>query len=281
MTLGESEGVNLRKTDIAGAPRDVLGHSTNLVGIPTGLLASARFNDAPVALHIAGAREMNRALFDMLAEAPTALEAARAFTLYMSAAFALDPEQQNGRQYRSSYRRLLKGWGYDANSPEGAVLKGWVESRFGLFPTFHKVPLTRLLSKDWMVYVTEKMSSRFHNNAIMMQLDILFEYCQWALQHSHVNDTKHFTLYRGMNALDEHHVIEREGRNRYIVRLNNLTSFSVDRDMAGCFGDSILEARVPAVKILFFNTLLPQHPLKGEGEYLVIGGEYRVTAHYF
>ncbi|KAF0117811.1 MAG: hypothetical protein FD149_996, partial [Rhodospirillaceae bacterium] len=46
--------------NIVDAPRDALGHSTNLVGIPTGLLASPRFNDAPVALHIAGAREMSR-----------------------------------------------------------------------------------------------------------------------------------------------------------------------------------------------------------------------------
>jgi hypothetical protein len=41
---------------------------------------------------------------------------------------------------------------------------------------------------------------------------------------------------------------------------------------------TILTARVPVHKIVFFNTLLPVHPLKGEGEYLVIGGEYRVTA---
>ena len=274
-----AETFRSHKKDIVGAPRDALGHSTNLVGIPTGLLASPRFNDAPVALHIAGAREMSRALFDMLAEAPTALEAAPAFTLYMGATFALDPEQREptGRHYRSSYRRVLKGWGYDANGPEGAVLKGWVESRFGLFPTFHKAPLTRLMSEDWMMYVTEKMSSRFHNNAIMMQLDILFEYCQWTIKHFHMKDMNHVILYRGVNAIDEHYMVEREARNLYIVRLNNLTSFSADREMAGCFGDYILEARVPAVKILFFNTLLPQHPLKGEGEYLVIGGDYRVT----
>ncbi|MHB1591744.1 MAG: NAD(+)--dinitrogen-reductase ADP-D-ribosyltransferase [Sulfuricella sp.] len=47
------------------------------------------------------------------------------------------------------------------------------------------------------------------------------------------------------------------------------------------FGDIILETRVPAVKVLFFNGLLAGHPLKGEGEYLVIGGDYRVTMSYF
>jgi NAD+--dinitrogen-reductase ADP-D-ribosyltransferase len=48
--------------------------------------------------------------------------------------------------------------------------------------------------------------------------------------------------------------------------------------MATWFGDYILEADVPAVKILFFSALLPRHALKGEGEVLVIGGDYLVTA---
>jgi len=32
----------------------------------------------------------------------------------------------------------------------------------------------------------------------------------------------------------------------------------------------------PPSKIFFYNGLLPNSILKGEGEYLVIGGEYRV-----
>ncbi len=269
------------------ASRDGLGHSTNLVGLPTGLLASPDFNDYPVPLRIAGVREMNGSLFEMLAEAPDAGEAAVAFDMYMAAAFDLDPEQHDGRdrgpgrRFRSSYLRLLKGWGYDANSPEGAVLKGWVESRFGLFPTFHKRPMGRLMSDAWMVYVSEKMSSRFHNNSILSQLDILFEYCQWALARFHMVGRRNVVLYRGMNDFDEHQVVERLGRDRFVVRLNNLVSFSSDRGVADCFGDYIVEARVPTAKILFFNTLLPNHPLKGEGEYLVIGGDYRVLARYF
>ena len=61
----------------------------------------------------------------------------------------------------------------------------------------------------------------------------------------------------------------------------NLASFTGERDVAGCFGDTILEVRVPIAKILFFNELLARHPLKGEGEYLVIGSDYRVTTSYF
>ena len=33
------------------------GHSTNLVGVPTGLLASVAFNEFPIPLHISGTRE--------------------------------------------------------------------------------------------------------------------------------------------------------------------------------------------------------------------------------
>lgn len=91
----------------------------------------------------------------------------------------------------------------------------------------------------------------------------------------------HLTLYRGINDFDEHQVVERIDKRTVLMRLNNLSSFTSDRDIAECFGDTILTVRVPVSKLVFFNTLLSTHPLKGEGEYLVIGGEYRVTASYF
>ena len=142
------------------ARRSPAGHSTNLVGVPTDLLASCAYNDHPVPLHVSGACEMNKSLFEMLAQAPDLPDAGIAFSQYMMAMFGIDPEQQeptparaNGpRRYRSSYLRLLKGWGYDSNSREGAVLKGWVESRFGIFPTFHKEKLARS-GTAWATYV--------------------------------------------------------------------------------------------------------------------------------
>lgn len=250
-------------------------------------LAHARFNDAPVPLHIAGVREMNGPLFEMLAQAPDLADAGLAFTCYMMAMFGIDPEQQeqvaaNGRRrYRSSFLRLIKGWGYDSNGPEGAVLKGWAESRFGLFPTFHKQPIRQIDSRIWTTYVEQKMSSRFHNNAIYVQLDLLYEFCQWALARFAAPGATHVTLYRGVNSFDEHPIVERIDKHHVLLRLNNLTSFSSDRDIAGCFGDTILTARIPVAKIAFFNTLLASHPLKGEREYLVIGGECRVHASTF
>ncbi len=262
-------------------PRD-RGHSTNLVGVPTGLLANVAYNDYPIPLHIAGARQMYGSLFEMLSHSESAEDAGEAFHGYMCAAFGLEAEQQDGkRRFRSSYLRLLKGWGYDSNSPEGAVLKGWVESRFGLFPTFHKTRLANFSDDAWMTYVQEKMSSRFHNNAIHCQLDLLFEFCQWSLARYHSVGRRHMTLYRGVNSFDEHEMVERIDKRTVIVRLNNLMSFTPERETAEQFGDIILETQVPVTKILFFNTLMTHHPLKGEAEYLVIGGDYRVKATYF
>ena len=264
-----------------------IGHSTNLVGVPTPLLASRAFNEHPLALHISGVREMNKTLFDMLAEAEDLEDAGEAFYKYMVAVFGLEPEQRERhkagsvvRRYRSSFLRLLKGWGYDSNGPEGAVLKGWVESRFGLFPAFHKQPLSPG-SPAWTAYVEEKMSSRFHNNSIHAQLDLVYEFCQWGLARFAAPGRHHLRLYRGLNDFSEHRLVERLAKRDSVVRLNSLASFTGQRDIAECFGDTILEAEVPRCKVVFFNTLLPIHPLKGEAEYLVIGGDYRVTAAYW
>jgi NAD+---dinitrogen-reductase ADP-D-ribosyltransferase len=258
-------------------------HSSNLVNIAPRDLGSWRFNDEPLVLRIAGVREFNRNLFEMLDQTETPAEAADAFENYIHAAFGIDPEQRDRsgsrRRFRSSYMRLLRGWGYDANSPEGAVIKGWVESRFGLLPTHHKQQIDAASVDAWTTYVSEKMSTRFHDNSIYVQLDLLYEFCQWQIRRFEAGKA-HVTLFRGTNEFDETKVVQQIDRRTVVMRFNNVVSFTKDRDTAGCFGHHILEARVPTSKILFFNTLLPQHPLKAEGEHLVIGGEYRVVVSY-
>ncbi len=258
------------------------GHSANLVGVPTGLLASAAFNEFPLTLHVRGVRESHARLFDGLAKAASHAEAAQLFQDYMDDTFGLRERAaapDGARRYRASYLRLLKGWGYDANSREGAVVKGWAESRFGLFPTFYKTPLARFASPAWSRYVVDKLSSRFHNNAIHSQLDLLYEFCQWSLTRWMRPRRRHLTLYRGVNDFHEIRPLDQAQPRRgpLLVRLNNITSFTARRDIASEFGDHILEAQVPTVKVVFFNDLLPRHPLQGESEYLVIGGDYRVT----
>jgi len=264
------------------------GHSTNLVGIPTGLLASDAFNRSGLSLRLAGVRESNHGLFKMLEQAETEEQAAARFTAYMEVVFGLYPEQRRRssgdrdgrRRYRSSYARLLRGWGYDSNGPEGAVLKGWVESRFGLFPTFHKDVICKFSSPAWIKYIEEKMGSRFHNNAIFSQLDLVYEFAQW-YQARFQPERQRLNLFRGVNDFAEHPVVERVDKRTVIIRLNNLVSFTSQRDIASWFGSYILEAEVPATKVAFFNELLPNDPLKCESEYLVIGGDYRVRATYY
>ncbi|PWV65800.1 NAD+--dinitrogen-reductase ADP-D-ribosyltransferase [Plasticicumulans acidivorans] len=257
-----------------------VGHSTNMVGLPTALLASPTYNDSPVALHIAGVRETNRGLFSLLEACEDAESAARIFQDYVEVAFGLHetplPPQAGRRRYRASYLRLLRGWAFDCSTAAGAVLKGWVESRFGLFPTWHREPLRRLLSPAWMHYVEEKMTPRFHNNAIYSQLDLLYEFCQWRLQRFPLASGRHLMLYRGVYRHDLPSAAQTDPRAPLLVHLNNLSSFSNDRRVGEAFGDCLLLARVPLTKILFFNALLPHHMLKGESEFLVIGGAYRV-----
>ncbi|OYW25431.1 MAG: hypothetical protein B7Z49_01335 [Hydrogenophilales bacterium 12-63-5] len=98
---------------------------------------------------------------------------------------------------------------------------------------------------------------------------------------------RHLTLYRGVNDFGEICLLEgahlRHGSSTplragpALVRLNNVSSFTARRDIASEFGDAILESQVPTVKVVFFRDLLPSHALQGESEYLVIGGDYRVT----
>jgi NAD+--dinitrogen-reductase ADP-D-ribosyltransferase len=185
------------------------------------------------------------------------------------------------RRFRPSYLKLLEGWGFDSNSPQGAVLKGWVESRFGLVPTFHKAPLRHYPSPAWIGYLEEKFSSRFHSNSIHMQLDLLYEYCQFVVHRFGIPARDWVTLWRGVNLIEEPTMSgSKLKKGECLVRLNNLVSFSTSRERAEEFGDWILETRVPAVKLLFFPGLLSTPLLSGEGEVIALGGNYRVKASY-
>lgn len=261
-------------------------YSTNLVGIPAGLLASIEFNDHPQRLRIAGAQETHRGLFRLLEEASDLTDASEKFRRYMDMVFELKPssyeiQHAEKRRFRPSYLKLMEGWGFDSNSPQGAVLKGWVESRFGLTPTFHRAPLNLYPSPQWMRYLEEKFSSRFHSNSIQTQLDLLYEFCQFAVHRFGIPAKDWITLWRGVNSHDEPTMSQtRIKKGDCILRLNNLVSFSTSRERAEEFGDWILEVRVPVVKLLFFPGLVSKSLLSGEGEVIALGGNYRVRASY-
>ena len=159
-------------------------YSTNLVGVPAPLLASTAYNAHPVPLAIASTRAAHPGLFALLGTCPSPAEAATVFEHYMALAFGLQPDAASpgeARRWRTSYLKLLQGWGLDSNGGAGAVLKGWVESRFGIVPWFHKAPLARFPSPAWVDYLTEKASGRWQNNCIQQQLDLLYEFCQWSI----------------------------------------------------------------------------------------------------
>lgn len=268
-------------------------YSTNLVGVPAPVLASTAFNQHPAALSIAGTRATHPGLFALLDRSQTLGEASDMFVHYLAIAFGLrKPERHElaalgvaeQRRWRSSWRKLLQGWGMDANGPAGAVLKGWVESRFGLVPSYHKAPLARFPSTAWVAYLEEKAASRHHNNNIHQQLDLLYEFCQWALRRFPPRGSApfpaHLRLWRGSTRCEEQVTAGRLQSRHCTVRLNNIVSFSLSPQDAACFGDWVLEAQVPACKLLVFPGLLPGQVLQGEQEVLALGGDYEVVARY-
>jgi NAD+---dinitrogen-reductase ADP-D-ribosyltransferase len=254
----------------------------NLVGIPTSLLASPAFNAHPLAMRIHGTQESHTRLFKQLDRCSSQEDAAEVFKCHMDAQFGhnLPEDYEPGtlRRFSTSYIELLRGWGFDSNGPQGAVLKGWVESRFGLLPTFHKEPLRRFPSPAWVAYLEEKSCSRFHNNGINFQLDALYEYCQWSIRHFGFPASTHTKLWRGTNNFEEQVIDGNLQERQCTMRLNNLVSFSASLERAEEFGDWILQTEVPVSKLLFFPGLLTDAVLNSEGEYIVIGGNYAVRA---
>lgn len=175
---------------------------------------------------------------------------------------------------RADYLRAVRGWLFDPDGREGAVLKGWVESRFGLSPRHHGEPLHDHNCAAYARFVEARASGLYGTNALEEQLDLLYTFCQYEL--ARLGDARsHQTLYRGVNRLDAHEQLPVLDRRRRVLLLNNLNSFTSSRERAGEFGDYILTASVPRPKIFFFNRLLPGMP-KGEDEHVVIGGLYEV-----
>ncbi len=252
----------------------------NLCNLPPWAIASRHFNVHPKPLEIQGVRQANRLLFERLDGLDAAEERARQFHDYMDVTFQLHQWQietsVSGRKsLKNSYLRFLKGWMFDSNSPGGAVLKGWVESRFGLSPTFHREPIDSINSEAYYQFMVDRMQGAARTSAIHGQLDLLYEFVQYELQRRFTGRT-HLTLYRGVFDFTEHRIIEKQDKTNYLIRLNNLNSFTTDFERAWEFGSRVLKAEVPLAKIIYLCGILPSSLLKGEEEVLVLGGEYEV-----
>lgn len=257
------------------APQSVF----SLCNLPPWVLADVAFQEEPQPLAIGQIRELNRRLFRMLEEEPEPSRRGEIFHEYLSVQFALHQWQEHQNRARSclrnSYVRYLRGWAVDSNSMEGAVLKGWVHSRTGLPPTFHHTRLEPF-SEAFNDYALERIRGCARTNAIESQLDLLFAFCQEELLRRHPGE-RWITLYRGTyDASDYPNHQDGGGSRESIVKMNNLSSFTLDRECAWEFGSTVWEVRVPLAKVFFFSDLLPESILRGEDEYLVIGGDYRV-----
>lgn len=226
-------------------------------------------------------RRANRLLFERLDAMDDPDARARFFHDYMDVTFQLhqwerETSTTSRKALRKSYLRFLRGWMFESNSQEGAVLKGWVESRMGLPPTFHKSPIEDIHCEAFYGYAFDRMKGAERTSAINSQIDVLYEFVQYEVARRYPGQ-QHFTLYRGINDFEEHRVVSKTGKRDYLLRLNNLNSFTTDFERAWEFGSRVLKTDVPWPKIFFRGDLLPSSLLKGEGEVIVIGGEYEVV----
>ena len=261
----------------------------NHCNLPAAILGGLSFQRAPAPLAIDGVAALHRPLFELLDEIEEAAERAQRFVGYMDSHFRLSHPEDVGlgdtpvkSRAKATYLRVVRGWAFDPDGREAAVLKGWVESRFGLLPRHHGESLREPGSVAWQRYVAMRAAGLYGTNALESQLDLLYAFCQYELSREFPQRT-HIRLYRGVNRLADHEVIamqEAQGGAETrscdkVVLLNNVSSFSRSRERAGEFGDDVLGVDVPLPKIAFFSELLPGM-LKAEAEYVVIGGLYRV-----
>jgi len=252
----------------------------NLCDLPAWYIGSLEFNERPQKFEIQAVFPAASPLFAYLNTLAVPEERTKAFNDYIREAFHLDELDRDHtknakRSLKNTYVRYLRGWGVDSNSIEGAVLKAWVESRIGLVPTFHKGKVTSDDPDDQLEFATDRMKGMAGSNAINSQLDLVYAFCQYELGRRFPGETW-FTLYRGTHDPNEYQTIETVSKRERIVRLNNLSSFTPDADRAYEFGSTVWETKVPLAKVFFFSQLFPQSILKGEDEFLIIGGIYRV-----
>ncbi len=252
----------------------------NLCNLPPWIIASQHYNRHPQRLEIQGTHHLRKALFDELDNISEREARGYRFHDFMDVTFQLHQWQRESSSssrtcLKNSYLRFLRGWLFDSNSIEGAVLKGWVESRLGLVPTFHRWKIADAHAEAYFLYLVERMKGSTKAGAIFSQFDLLYEYIQYELRRRDPGRT-HLPLFRGVNDLEEHVIVETTGKNRHLMRLNNLNSFTGDFEHAWEFGTRVLEVEVPLTKIFFLCGMLPKSLFKGEDEFLVLGGDYDV-----
>ena len=255
--------------------------SFNRCNLPPWVIASSAFNDDPRPLEVQGVLQANAFFFRTLDGIADPEERARRLDDWLSVRFQLHQWQAQAtpsarKSLRNGYLRYLRGWGQDSNSVEGAVLKGWVESRMGIAPTYHRTPLGAPDpgAEAWQRYARDRVEGSARTSAIYDQLDLVYAYTQYELRRRHP-ETRWLTLWRGQHDIGADQVIRQLGGREQVVRLNNLCSFTGHAERAWEFGSTVWEARVAYPRIFCLSWFLTG-ALRGEREALVVGGEMRV-----
>lgn len=261
--------------------------SINRCNLPADVLGDLSFQSNPKQLMIDGVAQLHKRLFEDLDEEPTDELRSQLFIQYMNAHFRLDTLDDAGYnaeisvdRSRANYLRILRGWFFDSDSLEGAVIKSWVESRFGLLPRYHKGPIRAVDNETYTQYVTQSSRGLYNTNALEAQLDLLYSYCQYELPRRYP-DKNSFVLFRGQNGLQSLERIPLNKTNNehqafMTLLLNNISSFTSGAARAEEFGDIVLSVEVPFAKLLFFSGLMPG-VMSSEREYAVIGGVYNAN----
>ena len=257
----------------------------NRCGYPSWVIASRHFNRNPKPLEIQGVRRAHRSFFARLDPLGTSGARERCLRdymehIYLSGKWRSGTTAAERRSLRNDYLHFLRGWIHDASSEEGAVLKGWVESRFGLPPVFHAGTISGPDCAEYLIYLEERMRESTRSNAIESQLDLIYEYTQYELARRFPGVSS-FRLYRGIRNLPDYLFLEETTDRRAVVRMNNLNSFSGRLEYAWEFGSHVFETDVPACKIFFRSDFLPGVLPKSEEESLVIGGDFDVIVRSF
>lgn len=253
----------------------------NRCNLPAVILGSLTYQKHPAPLFIDGVQQLHADFFKSIDMISHQQERAYHFQAYMSSSFLLDHLDEAGlssyqgrSRENADYLRMLRGWMFNADGKEAAVLKSWVESRFGLLARRHHGMLLDYMGENYQMYLAERSMGLYNTNSLEAQLDLLYSYCQYEAQRHF--DERHITLFRGVNRIDEFERLSESSSDNEILILNNLNSFTASRERADEFGDLVIRAEVPIPKLLYYQGLLPG-PLQGEEEFLVIGGAYAVT----
>jgi NAD+--dinitrogen-reductase ADP-D-ribosyltransferase len=269
----------------------------NRCNLPSEVLGDLSFQTNPKPIHIDGVAQLHKHLFQQLDGMAKASERSQYFSRYMVAHFRLEALDEAGYdasvaldRSRANYLRILRGWFFDSDSVEGAVIKSWVESRFGLLPRYHQGSIRSINDTTYSRFASLGARGLYNTNALEAQLDLLYSYCQYELSRQYSGD-KSILLYRGQNRLESleqlsesslrsqpltHKELRKENRNSLILLLNNISSFTSDQERAGEFGDVVICVEVPLAKLLFFSGLM-QGIMTSEKEYAVIGGVYKAN----